>query len=482
MSSICAPDSRPIQPAPLRLRIAEQLDHLNDADTRRRLYAIIAAPLFLFCMMLGVVKWRFSHKEPKLDFASNDGKYYYLYIASVMVDGDLDFHNQMREQWPEENYPQTENGAVLNKYPIGVSLSLLPSFFPAHEFSRVVHGITDRRFFAANGYTILYQVSNLAWVFILCWATFVLIDRVMMQHFSVDGALRGKYIAAGVLCAWLGTQYAYHAMRFPLMANVISTFWVTATIAVVAEAVHAMKQHRFVAWHWPVMVFCTAMAIICRPTNVMVCVFGFFALYQVVRQGMLVRLLKCFPWLMLALFPIALQMIAWHIMFGHWITYSYAGHTFKNGGTEKFYWTDPVLFKSLFSLRAGLFVWCPVFAIGTFAAVFFLFREIPGRWLVGCSVAAFVVLWYFDSAWWCWPFSGYPSRAYLEMVVLPALGITLLFHHSDASRRWQRILVGVLLVCIASTYLLEAAYDLALVPRLGDTVILLGPAYAAQFR
>src|SRR5262249_52191399 len=153
------------------LWVRAQWINLNDATARRRLYALIAMLLFCISLMLGVVKWRFSHKEPKLDFATADGKFYYLFIASGVVDGDFDFTNQLRQQWPLENYALTPTGYVLDKYPIGMSLTLLPSFLPAHGLSLVIHKLTGSRFFEPNGYTALYQLFNLAWVFVLCWAT-----------------------------------------------------------------------------------------------------------------------------------------------------------------------------------------------------------------------------------------------------------------------------------------------------------------------
>src|SRR5262249_47994577 len=156
----------------------------------------------------------------------------------------------------------------------------------------------------------------LAWIFFLCWATFALLDRLMSHHLGGSGGLSGKFIAAGVLWAWLGTQYLYHAVRFPMMANVVSTFWVTACIVLAADAVEAIRQRRYVGWHWPAMLFSASMAIVCRPTNIIVAVFGFYSLYELVRAGLLLRFLRLIPLIALGLLPLLLQMIVWRIMFG----------------------------------------------------------------------------------------------------------------------------------------------------------------------
>jgi hypothetical protein len=185
----------------------------------------------------------------------------------------------------------------------------------------------------------------------------------------------------------------------------------------------------------------------------------------------------------LALIPLVLQMLTWRILFGHYIAYSYGGKTFGTKGPERFYWTDPMLWQSLFSLRAGVFLWCPVFALGVLgAAAMYLRRDVPGAWILGCYVLAFLLLWYLNSAWWCWPFSSYPGRGYLEMIGLPVLGIALLFEHTAVNLPQRRMLLAALLLCLVCTEVLEVGYDLSLVPRYADDLILMGPDAAARVR
>src|SRR5205823_888791 len=112
------------------------------------------------------------------------------------------------------------------RYPIGVALTLAPPFVVAHAAAEALFRAAGRADVAPDGYSILYQFVCSAFAMAVGWASLVLIDRLIVLHFRTDG----RWVAAGVLCYWVGSNYAYYFFREPFMAHLISAAWVIAAI------------------------------------------------------------------------------------------------------------------------------------------------------------------------------------------------------------------------------------------------------------
>lgn len=454
--------------------LARFAEKMGDAKARMRLYALCAAGLYVIALMLMAVKVRHGINDRVFDFAPADGKFYYVYIVSAVTEGSLDPGPAFRH-WhyaPDPKAGVDIKGRPRNVYPIGVSLAIAPPFLVAHLLSKIAYAVTGNAHFVPDGYSILYQLLNLAWLMLASWATFVLLDRLMVRFFG----LRGVAIAIGVLGAYIGTQYTYHLLRFPLMSVVFAPFFATGLVYCAATAADKIRRTREVGWHWTGMAICFAMVFECRNTNVIWSLFGLVPLFLVIREGLLLQLLKKqFPWMLLCLFPIVLQMLVWHNQFGHYLTASY-------GDTAQFYWTHPAFWQEMFSLRAGMLVWCPVWTMGMVGAIIYLRSRPSSAWIVGCYLLTFLIIWYVNSSYWAWPFSNYPNRGFVEWIGLPTLGLSLLFHHNWQARSRTQWLVALLLAGVCITWLLSAAYDTRHVRRYGDEVNAMGPIGAQYAR
>ena len=87
----------------MRLRLESALD-------RYRLYAGVGVGVVLLALL-------FISFKPRFNFVVSDGRGYYVYLPSLVIDGDLDFANQIREHWdtdfrPELLQDRTERGYV----------------------------------------------------------------------------------------------------------------------------------------------------------------------------------------------------------------------------------------------------------------------------------------------------------------------------------------------------------------------------------
>ena len=317
------------------------MEALSDPGARLRLYCILAAFLYVISIGSMAVKARYSHRDARFDFACSDGKYYYVYVPALLLEHNLDIAPIMKKQWGYTTYKASDldmHGHVRDKYPIGVAVSVLPSFLVAHVISYALYAVTGIHYFEPDGYTVIYQLLNLAWVMAISVATIALIDWLMVNHFGVDG----PSAAISVLATYLGTQYAYHLLRYPLMYNVFAPFWATCCVVLPVIAIKRLKQSGAVGWHWPAMVFCFCMVVISRNTNVLFGVFLAYALYELFKERRLGALVPLLPLIALGFLPVVLQLMVWHYQMGQFIANSY-------GTAEPFYWTHPAFWQEMFS-------------------------------------------------------------------------------------------------------------------------------------
>src|SRR5262249_37459374 len=116
-----------------------------------RTYLLLGLGLFL----LGLAAVSF---KPSFDLIVSDGRGYYVYLPSLVIDGDLDFRNQMLEHGPAAGRPALERGLtprglVANRYPVGLALTLAPAFLAAHAAAEAGHAATGWGWLAPDGYS-----------------------------------------------------------------------------------------------------------------------------------------------------------------------------------------------------------------------------------------------------------------------------------------------------------------------------------------
>jgi hypothetical protein len=406
---------------------------------RYRIYAAAAGAFFLFAVGLAAAK-AYLGGHP-FDLAVSDGRFYYAYLPSAVIDGDLDFSNQISEHWGPDFQPalleaRTPSGLVKNKYPIGLALTLSPAFLVSHVLVLMSRGLI-----AADGYSWPYQLACLAVIELMVWRILVQTDRLLTERLNIAAGP----VLAGLLVVAFGTPCAYYACREPFMVHAVSAFWCTEFVAVAAAG------NRGPAWFWPRLAFCGAMAVICRPTNIHLAPVAIAGAAQVVRAAGLWRTMLCLPLASVAFVPIGLQLMTWRLLSGHWLYYSYQ--------EEGFNWSSPALWETLFSSRHGLFFWSPMLLI----AVGGLLRARDP--LIRCWLLGGILLWYANSAWHCWWFGdAFGGRAFVELSGLFGIGLALSF-----SRWWDRPwLVAVLIVlAVVFNWVLMALYVSHAVPRAG---------------
>jgi hypothetical protein len=428
---------------------------LREAAVRRAVYAALGPLLFVLAVAAVLGKKEF-------DFVVSDGRGYYVYLSSLVVDGDLDFANQMREHWGSDPIPpledhRTPRGLVRNKYPIGLALTLAPPFLTAHAAALACHALTGADWCAPHGYSVPYQLANLLFLLALAVWSMVLTDRLLTEAFGTNPLLA----AFAVVLYWLGSPLLYYTFREPFMAHGAGAFWVTATVYLVWRLREGLRARRLPAGRLALVAFTTSMALVCRPTNAVVLPFHLYLLACVARAGLLGALLRRLPLALPGLLPLAAQALVWHELYGRWLMYSYEG--------EGFHWARPAAWQTLFSSRHGLFFWSPLLLLAAGGVAWRLRRPQP---LLVCYLAAFLLLWYANSCWDCWWFGdAFGARAFLELSGLFVLGLAGACEAARrAGRAARRAFVAALGVALAYHFVLMLLYILKVVPR-GDALL-----------
>jgi hypothetical protein len=193
---------------------------------------------------------------------------------------------------------------------------------------------------------------------------------------------------------------------------------------------------------WAALGFCSALLVVTRNIALL-----YLALPFWVVIGRLRSTRNTIGLLLGAAGPAAAQLIAWKILFGTWIAYSY--------GSERFNFSDWHTLEILFSPRHGWFYWHPLILVGVLAFCTWSIRNPLGRiWLV--SLAGIIVL---NSTWptW-WLGSSFGNRGFEACTLFVMIGIAALLHWTTARSFWRTVLATTCAVAIAWNLLLLSLF------------------------
>jgi hypothetical protein len=423
---------------------------------RLRLYAALALAFFGLALAGTLFGEEFN-------FIFADGRAYYVYLPSAVIDHDLDFTNEVRDHMqigfrPLSLRSRTTTGLVKNKYPIGFALALLPAFLLAHGLALSLHALTGSPFVAPDGFSVPYQCLCLAMILAYAVATMAIADRWLTERLGVDG----RSAAAAVCAFWIGTHYSYYSFREAFMVHVVSAFWASAVVAVALAARERLATGEVRKRDLLTLAFALSMAVECRPSNLFVFPILVDLALEARRRGLLGRVARSLPAAVPGLFPFALQILVWRIMTGKDLVDTYPNEGFRN-------WAHPYLLQTLFSSNRGLFFWSPLLLLSAWGI---LGRLRQGGWsdpLLRGLALSFFVLWYANSSWYAWWFGeAFGARAFLEISVLFVLGLGCAFERTRLAPRRARVGVATFTaLAIAFNWALMLAFTLRIVPRQG---------------
>ena len=368
-----------------------------------------------------------------------DDSFYYFWLPSVVIDHDIDFTNQLAHSGTIDpsmrdlalTLPRTPTGLLENKYPPGWALSSLPFFLLAHLFAPE----------SSTGFEPVYLVS--VWLGQL-WYAIVgvwLATKILTRYFSAPTAV----VAA--LTGWLASPMVYYqTARLSMSHSVVFTL----AMAVFWIALRIRDGETRPRW-WILLGFLSALLVVTRNVAVVYLAMPGWIVIRKLHAAAIPRI----AWLLLgAALPLVLQMIAWKLLHGSWIAYSYGGERFDFGNLH--------LFEILFSPLHGWFYWHPITAIAIAAFVVWAANRAEGRaWSI--SLVVMVVLSAAWPTWWLGSSFGYRGLEVATLFVM--IGIAMLLDVVHRHRALRIIVSGVIGVAIVWNLALLMLFLTQRIPR-----------------
>lgn len=380
-----------------------------------------------------------------------DDSFYYFWLRSPLIDGDLDFSNDIRycDTMPEElkltalNQPRSETGLIPNKYPIGWALSSLPWFLAGDVATRAARlcGTPLR----LDGFGPAYQLMLMLGQFLYALGGLLFAFKILEHLFDRKTAIEST------LLVWLASFMLAYQTILLTMAHNIMFFALTGTYYFTLRLKTSVEP----LLPWIVTGVLSGLLILSRYQAAVFLIYPFTVVVLLVIK-------KRVPWPNFVLFLLSLaltvapQLVAWRLVYGHYILYTYTG--------ESFFWLSPRLPQVLFSPRHGLFYWHPVYLIGFIG--FFMWMLKTRNLEAICWSLVLSVMIYVNACWSCWWLgASFGSRAFDGLTLWAMIGTAALLQISS-SRRVTRILLVALLLCLAAWNLnLLVLFSLGRIPH-----------------
>ncbi len=384
-----------------------------------------------------------------------DNTFNYLWLRSAAVDGDWDFRNDLATcdtLTPEYRasalaLPPTATGRLPNKYGLGWAVVTVPFYLVADGIvtaSRAVGLWTLQRDGWNPVYQICIQLGHVMLAILALW----LAARVIASWLQVERTQAW----AGVVLVWAASPLLYYQTVDVSMSHGAAFFAVT----LMAYALTRAKETPTANWPWWLAGTGWGLA---ATTRFQLGIFGLLAAWSwfgMLRAGEGRRAVRT-VWLFAAgaLPLLALQLWAWHVVYGSWLVFSYGAEG------EGFRWLQPEWLGSLASPLHGLFYWHPLLLVALAGLLAWAASE---RRLAPVLVAAVLATLYVNAAWWCWWFGAAFGNRACDAALLPLMaGFAWLL--GRATPRWRRVWWAAALTAGAWNFYLVLLYRLAVIPR-----------------
>ena len=361
---------------------------------------------------------------PRLDgmLIGSDGVGYYVYVRSLIMDGDLDFSDEYSALIPGSDLAnrRTPTGRVANQYAVGPALLWSPFFAAGHlvALAACAAGLPVQ----ADGYNSVYQAA-------VCLGSMVYGFLGMLLVFRIARQLRPRTALAACLLTWLATSFIYYHLAEPSMSHMCSFFSV-------ALLLYLWFRARPIA-HWrPCLLIGLAGGLAGAVRQPDATFLLLPAVDLLLSSGRLLRktaLLAVLGAGFILVFGI--QMAVW---------FKLNGSPFLSGyftdGTQCFSWLSPHLYGVLFSTNHGLFFWHPVLIFAALGSVW-LWRT--DRRLTTLLVIGLLIQVYLIACWTYWHQSdAFGGRMLIGSLPALALGLAAFLHWASEKRASPACWIG----------------------------------------
>jgi len=390
---------------------------------KRSLNQHILDAVFICSLILLSILFLFSKNEWHKKTLSTDGRGYYYYLPTLILNHDFSYQTtkfECEKMYGNEISHHTilkdKEGNHFNKTFPGVAIWQTPGFLVASGISYIAGQ-------PVNGFNKIYMFFIAATGLLA-----LLIGYFFLRKLLISYSINKLYASIIIAAIIYGSNVYYYGLANPSMAHVYSF----ASISVFLWFCRIyFKQLRKTDLYKAF--FMLGLIFLLRPTNVLILLFvPFFAEDKETFISIFRRQLTHYKELFIAV-GIAASMVLilpflWKIQTGHWFIWNYAN--------EGFYWGNPKLIQVLFSFRNGLFIWSPILMIALFM---FLLSRID-YWKKIIFLLFFFVNLYVISAWWTFYYGGgFGHRAWCDFVGVFIIVFALSIDQIKFRKTWHVI-------------------------------------------
>jgi hypothetical protein len=375
-----------------------------------------------------------------------DALHYYVYVRSIVFDGDLQFGNDYdglatgvvkADEGNDWRVQPTETGHVRNLMSIGPAIAWTPLFLVVALGAAIAAALGlspppsgfERVFQASAAYSGIAAAAAGAYL------TYRLCERI-----------HGRRVAIwATLSMWLGSHALYYSLVSPTYSHAVSMLASSAFFFG-----WATTRDRQTGARYALVGLLGGLTTLVRWQDVVFFVVpAIDAWWHFLRRrrdaaGFGARLAVCAAGGIVGFLP---QIWAWIVLYGSPFAIPQ--------GPDFMRWTSPQILPVLFSDNHGLFTWTPIVAVAI-AGIAWLCRRDP---LLGAAaVAAFALALYTNAAvadWWAG--EAYGARRFLSCFPIFALGLGASLQALERRPAWLR---GIAVAVIALNGLLLLQYQL----------------------
>ena len=353
------------------------------------LIVVVFVGLTVFYAWLGYL----GHFDTRI--RGHDSVYYYSYLRSLVLDGDLNFENEWAHFYTDSsNRPYQEN-----VFSVGPAIFWSPFFLAAHAITCITG------WFPADGYSALYQAFVYGSNGIYGLAGLLLIAYYLKSYVSLWATLLS---CLGIL---LASPLTYYFWSMTTMSHNVSLFSVVMFLCLWdRKGLH------------PITAISAALMVLARWQNSLFLLLPIFVgVIDLIKHPLTWRILvrRHVVFGIVLIIFLSPQCIVWQYMFGQFLLVPQ--------GTGFLNFFNLQLVDVLFSTRHGLFVWHPLLFLGLIGLCF-CFKSM--RLKVFLLWGIFVCLWGVNASvqdWWAgWSFG---QRRFINFLPVFALGFGFLVVH-----------------------------------------------------
>lgn len=375
--------------------------------------------LFYFITFLSQ-RWNDSDENGWKKIIVSDGKGYYSYLTHLFIENDMNFRSD------EHLYAvPTENGKYINRFYCGTALLEAPFFFLGYGVAYIFN-------YELDGYSEPFAFSLVLSAIFYTLLGFYFLYVIFKRWMNISENMALALIVLGAL----GTNIIFYATILAVFSHAYSFFTVCSFIFYLLKTKeNDSSKNIFIT----TLLF--SLIVVIRPVNIIILLLipfffeGFKPLVAFFKRILFSK--KIIPLLIGGIIPAFIQCWLWYMQTGNWIEWSYK--------QEGFYFTHPEFFRSLFSFRRGLFIYCPLLFISLFG-FYFLWKE--SKWKATWLFIFLFAFTYIIAAWWHWTYGDtFGMRPFND--VLPIFLILL----ACLLQNLSRIKKVVLTICIMATCL-----------------------------